>query len=622
MKKIKSLKSIGISLIAIAVLFFSSCSSTPDSIKPIPKETNIVSVVDFYSLAKKGKLDKITEKKFYKTLKKEIRNENKKIAKILDEVVENPSMTGIDFSTDVFLYYINAAKDEQFTCMSAAIDDEEDFSVFIDDVLDKSGVDFDIEEEKEYKYTTVMDKMGIAWNNDVVIFLVADNHKSGKNLDLEIETLLELKDEDQISENDEFADFYKNKKDISIWYSTNMLEDSYWLKKYDKQVDFEITNNYISSYLNFEDEEISLKTHFTPNEELKAILDENDVWDNKFNSDLLKLFPKKSYAAASISLNPTQLYEIYKKQNEENIEKVEEGFKKQMDVDFKKVIESIGGSMVLSLYNFEKKEFTYMSYGYGFDINKARKMEKPYGIDKAGDLTDEQIEQLNAGKTITTKKYNNQVFFNIKNILDEGGNVQSAINSGKPINYYSGGYSYGKFVEKTKEATLPILGLSFDIKGNEVIKKLLKKVPEEVLTKNGDYYEFKFDGKYPAYFAFNEESCLITNGEKTIKAFKNGGYDDDLGDSDIEDGISSSSFFAYMNLDYDEYPKDLQKMSNEMSSDKQKKLIKEWSKFAKSIELKQNDKNSFEMIFKLKDADDNSLNTLITTIDESYEDFL
>ena len=112
MKKFKSLKSIGISLLAIAVLFFSSCSSTPDSIKPIPKETNIVSVIDFYSIAKKGKLSEIADRNFYKTLKKEIRNENKKIAKILDEVVENPSMTGIDFSTDVFLCYINAAKDE------------------------------------------------------------------------------------------------------------------------------------------------------------------------------------------------------------------------------------------------------------------------------------------------------------------------------------------------------------------------------------------------------------------------------------------------------------------------------------------------------------------------------
>ena len=87
MKRTNNLKSIGVTLLGIAVLFFSSCSSTPESIKPIPKETNIVSVVNFYSIAKKGKLDGIAEMKFYKTLKKEIRNENKKISKILDNVI-------------------------------------------------------------------------------------------------------------------------------------------------------------------------------------------------------------------------------------------------------------------------------------------------------------------------------------------------------------------------------------------------------------------------------------------------------------------------------------------------------------------------------------------------------
>jgi len=620
MRKIGNLKLIGISLLAIAVLFFSSCSSTPDSVKLIPKETNIVSVVDVYSIAKKGKLDELSERNFYKTFLKEIRNENKKIAKIVEEAIEDPSITGIDFSQDMFIYYINEAKDEEFTCVAAVVDDDEDFEKFIDDALNKAGVEFEIEEEEKYKFTTVMDKMAIGWNGDVAIFLVADNRKSGKNLDLEIETLFELKSEDQITENDSFKDFYGNKKDISVWFSSNLFEDNF--AAIDKKVEFDLADNYFVSYLNFEDEKISVKSSFIPNEEVEEYMKENNVWDNDFNSDLLKLLPKESYAAASISLSPLALYESYKKQDEENLEKAEEDFKKQMDIDLKKAVESIGGSFVLSLFNFEKKEFTYKTYGYGFDINKAHKMQKPYGIDKVGDLTDEEIEQLNAGQTISNKKYNNQVFFNIKNILEEGGDVKSAIASNKPINFYSGGWSYGKFVEETKETTLPVLSLVFDINSNDIIKKILKKAPEEVLTKEGKHYEFKLDDKYPAYFAFNEKSGIITNDKKAIKSFEGDGYDDDLGDSDIKSGIKGSAFFAYINLDYDQYPKNMQKMANDMGGDKKKKVIKEWSKFAKSIELKQNDENSFEIIFNLKEVDDNSLNTLITTIDETYEDLM
>ena len=134
--------------------------------------------------------------------------------------------------------------------------------------------------------------------------------------------------------------------------------------------------------------------------------------------------------------------------------------------------------------------------------------------------------------------------------------------------------------------------------------------------------EFKLDGKYPTYFAFNEKNCIVTNDKKAIKSFEGDGYDDDLGDSDIKNGIKKSAFFTYLNLDYDQYPKEMQKMASDMGGNKKKKVIKEWSKFAKSLELKQTDKNSFEIIFNLKEVDDNSLNTLITTIDETYEDLM
>jgi len=615
MKKINYLKSIGISLLSVALLFFSSCSSTPDSIKLIPKETNVVSVIDVMSIAKKGKLDKLSERNFYKMLQKEARSENKKIAEILEKVVENPTITGINFSKDIFIYYTNAAKDEEFNCMSVVIGNKKDFVTFISDVFDKTGVKLDIKEDKEYDYTVVKDKMAIGWNGNMAVFLTANNYKSRENIDIGVKTLFKLKENEQVTANDDFNKFYKNKKDISVWFSSNLY------KEYFKQSNVDFSDSYFSLFLNFENEKISIKSNFTPNEELQALIEEFNILDNKFNSDILKLFPKKTFAVASSSMNPVAFYESFKKQDEKSIKKVEEGLK-QADLDFKKIIESIGGSFVLSLLDFEKQELTYKTYGYGFDITKAHKMNKGYGIDKVGKLTNEQKEELNAGKTITVAKYNKEIFFNIKNIIDEGGNVETAIKTKKPINFYAGGWNFGRFVEKKTETTMPVLSFAFDIKNTDIITKILKIAPKELITKKGNHYEFKIDNKYSTYFAFNKNFCIFSNSKKAIETFEKGGYSENIGDNDFENNITDNAFYAYMNLDYNLYPKFMQDMANKMSGSKQSKFIEEWGKFAKSIEFIQDKNNLFELVLTLKEVDDNSLNTLITTIDETYEDLM
>ena len=246
MKKLKSIKSIGIILFGISALLFSSCSSSPKNLKTIPNETNIVSVIDIYSIIKKGKLSEISELKFFKTFKKEIRSENKKVSKIIDNIIEDPIISGINFKTDIFIYYINEAQDEKFACVSAEIKNEEKFTEFIEDVLDRSEIEFDIEKEKKYNYTIIGNEIAIGWDNDKVIILTAGNYKSRENLDLEIETLFELKNKDQITANNEFNKFYSNKKDISLWFSTNLFEDNYKFKKIEEEIDFDITDNYIS----------------------------------------------------------------------------------------------------------------------------------------------------------------------------------------------------------------------------------------------------------------------------------------------------------------------------------------------------------------------------------------
>jgi len=621
MKELKKIKSIGIILFGISALFLSSCSSSPENLKVIPEETNIVSVIDVYSIIKKGKLTEISDLKFFKTFKKEIRSENKKVSKIIDNIIEDPTLLGIDFQTDVFVYYINEAQDEKFVCLSAEIKSEEKFFEFIENVLDKSDVEFDIEKEKNYSYTIVGNEIAIGWDSDKVILLTAENYKSRENLDLEIETLFELKEKDQITAKEEFNKFYSNKKDISVWLSTNLFEGNYVFKKIEKEIDFDITDNYISAYLNFDDDNISLKTQFSPNSEIQKMMDENNVWDNKFNSKLLRFFPKQNFATASISINPISYYNIL--EQEDNFEKIQSEFEKETEINLKDLFEEIKGSAVYSLFGFENVEYTYMGYGYGFNENKAELLDKKYPISEVGYLSEEKKELLNQGETIKCGKFSGKYCINIKNILDNDGTIETAIENDSKINWYEGGWDYGKYIETTNEEFLPLMGMAIDIKDSKTIKKLIDKIPEGEINKRSNYYEFTIDNRYPAYFAFNESICFITNDKKSIKAFKDGGYStDNLGGSDISYDITNSSFYTFLNLNYDEYPKDLKKQLNANQNDKEKKMLKIWNDLYKSMELKQVDKNSIEIILNMKDNESNSLNTIITTIDDNYKSFI
>lgn len=604
----------------MSIILLSSCSHEPESLKVIPKETNAVSIIDIHSIVKKGKLDEITEFKFFRTLKKEIRNENKKVSRIMDNIIENPSVTGVNFSNDLFLYYLNQADDEKYFCISAEIKNKEKFGTFLEETLDEMHVEFGMEKNKDYNHILLGEAV-IGWDADKLIILLAENYRSRTNLDLEIETLMKLKEKDQITSNKEFNKFYENKKDLSAWFSTNMLEDSYGFRKIQKSVDFDLSENHISAHLNFGDNNISLVTTFSPNEEIQKMISKNDVWSSSFNKKLLKYFPEKNYAAASVSMNPMAYYNILEK--EDGFSSMQSAFEEDTEVNLKELIKSIEGNALYSLLGFENIEYTYKGWGYSFNEDEATLLDERYEISKAGDLSDDDKEQLNQGKTIKVDNYSGKYCINIKNVLDNGETVESAISKNLKVNWYEGGWDFGRNIETTREEYLPIMSMAFDINGSKVIKKLMDKIPEKDLTKRNNYYEFSIDNRYPAYLAYNEKILLLTNDKKSIEAFKKGGYSSNsLSSSNISSNISNSQLYMYLNLNYEEYPTEIKKEIRNNQNSQEKKMFSIWNDFARSIELRLVDKNSVEIVFNTKKGGTNSLNTIITLLDANYKYFM
>ncbi len=540
MKSLKSIQFIKVVILSLSLIILSSCNSEPKSLSIIPESTNVVTVIDVYSLIKKGELNDLEQFDMFKSFKKEIRNENKKVSRMLENVIDDPTETGLDFTNDLFMFYVNEAKDEQYFAMSMDLKNEEKFTIFIENLLDKGDISFDVENEKTYKYTIVNKEVAFAWDNNKVICLASKNIKSRKNFDLTIKTLFELNEKNQISENIDFTAFYNNKKDVSLWFSTDLLEDSYQYKRMMRGVDFDFTDNYVGAHLNFEDNKMSIQWQLFPNEDVKKMVEENPVLSTNFNADLLNYLPKNSLANARVSINPLAYYNIFK--SEKDFDKMETNFEKQLGFPLKDFVESFKGSVVFNLMDIKEVEYTYRNY-----------------------------------------RYNNV----------------------------------------TKTEPLPIMGLAFDMSTSTYVQQLIEKIPEKNLQKRSDYYEIKIDNKFDMYIAFNSNTCYLTNDKSSIKAFKNGGLiSDNLSESDLVSNFKNNPLYAYMNLDFDTYPKTIKDEINKDKNSRGAKVINMWSDFASSVELKQIDNYAMQIDLKTKDEGKNSLNAMLNLMDKSFNSYM
>ncbi len=565
MKKLKTIKSIGILLLLVSGLFLASCSKKKESLA-IPKDANSVGVIDVYSLVKKGKLHEIKDLEFFKAIEQEAKNENKKVYKIVDDFLENPAVTGLNFKEDVVFYNLGNVNDKKFTSLLVEVKNQGKFEKFIKDISDGFQMPLEIKKENGYSYIEIQNEAIISWDDNKAILLTQQGYRNGKNLSSQIERLMSLKEEDKIVRNDNFNEFYKNKKDISIWLSSNFIEqddalakmqkgvapqvledilgDNYKSLKKQNKIASYLADNYFSLYVDFKENSVSTLYKITPNKEISKIMKDYDIWGNSFNSKLLNYFPKKSYLAASLSIDLEALQDIMEKEVDSKNSKFKTDFKKETGFEPEELYESFNGSAVFSFWDIDEVEHTYMGFG---------------------------------------------------------------------DNYH----------QKTEKNLIPKVGLAVDINNDKIIKKLVEEMmSNKDVKKQDNYYEFTI-GKYEGYFAFDDKVFVVTNDKECIKAFEAGGYGaDNLGNSYVSSGIKNSKVYTFLNLNYQDYPEPLKNQMQQIGGARLEKVLEVWDGFAKSIEMRQIDEKSFEVIFNTKEKEGNSLNTIISTISESYETLL
>ena len=86
--------------------------------------------------------------------------------------------------------------------------------------------------------------------------------------------------------------------------------------------------------------------------------------------------------------------------------------------------------------------------------------------------------------------------------------MKTAIANNSKINFQEeGGWDYRDILQVLEEI-LPKMSIAIDINDDKMIKELVNQIPEDEISKRSNFYEFKFDGRYPAYFAYDKNTVL------------------------------------------------------------------------------------------------------------------
>ena len=497
---------------------------------------------------------------------------------ILEDLFEDPTISGIDYLSEVFVFHSYENAEEHYLCVSAGIQDDGNFGEFLEDISKEAGDKIKIKEEDDFNYFTEGGG-GIVWDDDKFIFMLGTTAED--DLEDHMEKLMTLEEDDRITSNDNFNTFYEKRQDLSVWISTEMINEfedeiednfGYELRDIERELGMsskDIINMYddniITFHINFANGEIVCSSEFIPNSELKDLNSEYNLWDLDFNEKLLKYIPDNNIAIFIQKINVDAYYKLIKKYiDSDNIDRFEREMRNETGLDIDDIFNTFAGSFIANISGFGSIETTISDYG---------------------------------------RYYNDSMYSDYDYYYDEY--------------IYEGGYDWG-YYEKDTTMTLPLFSVVFDMKDSYFIEEMIELGIDAGAITDGEYYSFDADGMN-MFIDFNKTTFMVTNDQDAINQFNNNGYNKHLSSStNIVDNIS----YAYLNLDADKYSHLIEESFGGRMPREVEMMMDIWDDLFESVEFKQSINESsgtFSAEFKMsfKDKDKNILQTIFNLVEDN-----
>ena len=351
---------------AVLALFIGltfSCSSDEEKsshLTTIPKDVNLLVALDLYAIGEKGELSALDETQMYQGGKSMLQFSAPKVATMLDNMIEDPGVTGINFKEKVMIFSPTDEEGEEYVGIAMAVEDKEKFSSFMKDIFSQFRLDFDVEKKGDYSYVESEDVMVMGFDAGRALVLVGQDN----DLDNTLQHLMSLKSDAQITANEDYETFTKDQGDISVFFSYAMLKDN---PQFARAIDVSnqaYWDNKAIFNLTFEKDEIDLKVTVIPNEEMQQKMEEGFPMNDQLQDPtLLNYFPQQYMAAISCSVQPERYLEIM--MEEPTVVDNIRDFEKETGLNVEKISKAISGDMVFSFFDIKAKASSVAERAFG-----------------------------------------------------------------------------------------------------------------------------------------------------------------------------------------------------------------------------------------------------------------
>lgn len=398
-----------------------------------------------------------------------------------------------------------------FLGITANISSKKKFSKFVrqqlegivSEILEDKDFELKVSEYEDYAICFAGDDLALAWDDDKALLLHTPCVKNQKVLEDLAEELFSMKKDESLPTKGEFQDFYKANQDISLFLSSDFTGDNASIQSCVNDVSLEenplsflfdlidmvsvlpMKDKHLFGYLDFDEGAIRWTTTFHMKREEMKKFKEYKLWDNTFNTKLLRSFPAENMVAGSMAFNPSGLYKMIKN----TLTSGDEGSGSiggEIDSFLKDLFNSMDGSILISLMD---------------------------------------IKNLAYEKTIHERVYNPKKSWHVP------------YNSSDTI--YYGGYEMISRVEKYDEIT-PIWGVAIGLKD----RKKLEDFVSQFLKKQDGIYTLS----EMLYVGFRNDVCFITSNIQSLDLLTGELSGKNLGTSEFAKNIEESSVYGYADL--------------------------------------------------------------------------
>ncbi|MCS6824189.1 MAG: DUF4836 family protein [Cytophagaceae bacterium] len=409
-------------------------------LKYIPEDADMVFTLDMKSISSKITKEQFQRLSFYKDIVKEIKQEIGHKFKTIEEMLNDPSSTGINFDGKIYYYLKKKDKHDYDLGFLVPLSKKKKFEKFIKKIIPQPH-----QKIKKYRALKYIEspELILGWTNDMFFFSnefigsysYTNNQKEKKTGKIKLLDKFNKPDSRRsILNNKGFTELHRLQNDFSFWmnYAAYFSSDYVLEISHDNPLKY-VTDYYVKNlmkdfqmafHLNFNKGNITAELHQFISKEYQDIF--KPIYAKKFNADMLRYLSKENLIALfTFTINMEELRKFTENKmpkfnTEIWPEIIESIFNKDFDDDtVVKQYSSQIDSLYKLLYAADSPPYTtnYFDDSFSYDSTYADSSTYNYYDDQKYD-NNQQYEYFDEGNPEDKKKTKAKIKKSKNNITD------------------------------------------------------------------------------------------------------------------------------------------------------------------------------------------------------------